>query len=364
MAPLQTVLLLLGLKDGFMGMMSALMQPIYWVISGIIVGFHKLWAPLTGQNSGLTWVLTIVSLVVLIRTLLIPLFVKQINSARDMQLIQPKLKALQEKHGSDRERLGQETMKLYQEEGVNPAASCLPALLQMPIFLGLYRVLEGAAHQPIIPRGHFFKQNPDLVQSLHDATFMGASLAGRFLGPFNLPTKVMAVVLIVLMSLVLFIQQRELMQRNMPPEALTGPMAQQQKMMLYLFPVFYLFTGLSIPVGVLVYWMTTNLWTLAQQYILIRNNPTPGTPAFADWEERMRRKGLDPKKIEAERRAKRSRTKVAATVAPEPTEDGRPTVARQGVTRQTARRSTDGGATQAVRRQQPSRQTRDTRKKK
>ena len=214
MAPLQTVLLLFGLQSGFMHIMSLIMQPIYWAVSGIIVGFHKLWAPVTGQDSGLTWVLTTVSLVVLIRTLLIPIFVKQINASRNMQLIQPKVKALQDKYGSDRERLGQETMKLYKEEGVNPAASCLPALLQMPIFMALFRVLQGAASDPIVARGHFFKINPDLVQSLHDATFLGAQLAGRFL-PLNQgfgATQIMATVLIILMSLVLFIQQRELMQ--------------------------------------------------------------------------------------------------------------------------------------------------------
>lgn len=365
MAPLQTVLLLFGLQSGFMHIMSLIMQPIYWAVSGIIVGFHKLWAPVTGQDSGLTWVLTIVSLVVLIRTLLIPIFVKQINASRNMQLIQPKVKALQDKYGSDRERLGQETMKLYKEEGVNPAASCLPALLQMPIFLALFRVLQGAASDPIVARGHFFKINPDLVQSLHDANFLGAQLAGRFL-PLNQgfgATQIMATVLIILMSLVLFIQQRELMQRNMPPEALVGPMAQQQKMMLYFFPVFYAFTGISIPIGVLIYWMTTNVWTLGQQYILIHNNPTPGTPAYVDWEDRMRKKGLDPHQIEADRRAKRLRTTVSVTPAAVEDEDGSLTVARQGVTRQTVRRTADGGQ-QVVQRQQPKNQARGARKKK
>lgn len=374
MAPLQTLLLLFGLGDAFKDMGSAIMQPIYWAVSGLIVLFHKLWSPLFGTENGITWVLTIVSLVVVIRTLLIPIFVKQINSARDMQLIQPKVKALQEKYANDRERLGQETMKLYQEEGVNPMASCLPALLQMPIFLALFRVLEGAARNPIIPRGHFFKTNPDVVQSLHDATVGGAQLAGRFL-PFTGfgANQILALTLIILMTAVLFIQQRELMQRNMPPEALTGPMAQQQKMMLYMFPVMYAIGGVSIPIGVLLYWLTTNLWTLAQQWILIRNNPTPNTPAHVDWQERMRRKGKDPDAIEAARRAKRQRTRKAKVFTPAAattaSEEGgssaapRPGVARQQVTRQTVRRGPEGGR-QTVQRQQPARQTRQARKKK
>ncbi|MEL4356428.1 membrane protein insertase YidC [Luteococcus sp. H154] len=348
-----------------MGFAHAVMQPIYWAVSGLIVLAHKLWSPLFGADTGLTWVLSIVTLVIVIRTLLIPLFVKQINSARDMQLIQPKVRALQEKYGSDRERLGQETMKLYREEGVNPAASCLPALLQMPIFLALFRVLDGASRG--IPRGTFFRENPELMTSLQHATFLKAQLAGRFL-PLDHgfgANQIMAMTLIVLMTAVLFIQQKELMVRNMPPEALVGPMAQQQKMMLYMFPIMYLFSGLYIPIGVLVYWMTTNLWTLAQQYILIHNNPTPGTPAYIDWQERMRAKGKDPVKIEAERRAKRQRNRVPATVAtPAANEEGaKPTVARQGVTRQTVRRTADGGQ-QVVQRQQPARQPRQARKKK
>lgn len=372
MALLETALLLFGIQDSFMDLASAIMQPVYWAVSGLIVLAHKLWSPLFGRDTGLTWVLSIVSLVVVIRTLLIPLFVQQINTSRNMQLVQPKLKALQDKYGADRERLGQETMKLYREEGVNPAASCLPVLLQMPIFLALFRVLEGAARNPIIPRGTFFKNNPDLVKSLHDAEFLGARLAGRFLPLDNFgPTQILAMVLILGMTAVLFIQQRELMQRNMPPEALTGPMAQQQKMMLYLFPFMYLFTGLAIPIGVLVYWMTTNLWTLAQQWLLIRNNPTPGTPAHLDWQERMRAKGKDPDAIEAERRAKRMRKVNTATPAAATTtrETGggatavRPGVARQTATRQTVRKTTDGGR-QVVQRQQPSKQTRQARKKK
>lgn len=367
------LLLFFGLGDAFRDMISAILQPIYWAVSGLIVLAHKIWSPVFGYDSGLTWVLSIITLTVIIRTLLIPLFVQQINSARNMQLVAPKAKALQEKYGSDRERLGQETMKLYREEGVNPMASCLPLLLQMPIFLALFRVLQGVAVNPKpMVRGHFFKTNPELVQSLRNAEFLGARLSGTFLQDSGFgATRMMAVVLIIGMTAVLFIQQMQLMRKNMPPEALTGPMAQQQKMMLYLFPVMYLFSGLAIPVGVLVYWMTTNLWTLVQQYILIHNNPTPNTPAYVDWQERMRAKGIDPDKIEADRRAKRIRragganagATAAVLVEDENGEPVKPTVQRQSVTRQTVRKTADGQQ-QVVRRQQPARQSRQTRKKK
>ncbi len=137
------------------------MTPLYWAVSGILVGFHSLLSNFMDPNSGWTWTLSIVLLTMVIRTALIPLFVRQINSARNMQLIQPKVKALNDKYGADRERLGMETMKLYKEEGVNPMASCLPLLLQMPIFLALFYVLNSVSGGHAL--GYFFEQNPALV---------------------------------------------------------------------------------------------------------------------------------------------------------------------------------------------------------
>src|SRR5664280_1396449 len=306
----------------FWDFLNAIMAPLYGAVSGMLVVAHAVWAPVFGSGSGVTWVMSIVSLTVVIRTLLIPLFVKQINSARNMQLVQPKLKALQDKYGADREKLGQETMKLYKEEGVNPAASCLPLLLQMPIFIALYTVLNGVSRAKDVNAlsgtnvGFFFEKNPELVTSLQSSDIFSAKLAGTFFP--------------------------------------IGPFAQQQKMMLYIFPVMYLFMGVSIPVGVLVYWLTSNVWTLGQQYLLIHNHPTPNTPAYIEWEERMIRKGRDPKMIQAERIAKRQKRPVttpAPAVVSTTSDDGKPPVKRQQVQRQ------------QIQRQQPRAGSRSTRKK-
>ena len=222
----------------------------------------------------------------------------------------------------------------------------------MPIFLSLFRVLDGAARG--IPRGTFFKENPDLLASLQNASFFGAELSGRawpFTNGFG-ATQVMAVLLIIGMTAVLFITQLQLMRKNMPPEALTGPFM-------------YAVGGAWIPIGVLVYWFTTNLWTLAQQYYLIHNNPTPGTPAHVDWQERMRAKGKDPDQLERERRAKLRGKAKATPAGTTTTADGeiRATVARQGSARSVVK--TDASGTkQVVSRQQPARQTRAARKKK
>ena len=173
------LLLPLNLWDDFLGLLSAMMTPLYWAVSGILVACHTLLTML-GMNPdwGGTWALSIVLLTMVIRRALIPLFVRQINSARNMQLMQPKVKELNEKYGHDRERLGQETMKLYKDEGVNPMASCLPLLLQMPIFLALFYVLNSVSHGTAL--GYFFETNPALVTSLKNATVFGAPISSTF----------------------------------------------------------------------------------------------------------------------------------------------------------------------------------------
>src|SRR5919112_24810 len=130
------------------------MVPLYYAVSFVLVGFHKGLSDLgMDPADGLTWVLSIIGLTLTIRAALIPLFVKQIKSSRNMQLIQPKVRELQKKYGHDREKLAQETMKLYKDAGTNPFASCLPLLVQMPIFLALFRILDQAARTPETKRG-------------------------------------------------------------------------------------------------------------------------------------------------------------------------------------------------------------------
>jgi len=290
---LSPLLTSLSIWDPFISIGSTILQPLYWVVSGILVLFHSVWSPVFGPSNGWTWALSIVSLTVVIRVALIPLFVKQIKSSRSMQLLQPKVRELQKKYGHDREKLGAETMKLYKENNANPLASCLPLLLQMPIFLALFRVLDGAARN--IPRGHWLKPevSPGLVDSLNSSTILGARISDTFtkVGFANGITSVhlVTIFLIVAMTATLFVTQLQLMRKNMPAEALEGPFAQQQKIMLYVFPLIFAVTGVNFPVGVLIYWFTSNLWTMGQQFYVIRRNPAPGTPAYTAWEERRQR---------------------------------------------------------------------------
>ena len=357
----------LSIWDGLYGLLSAMMQPLYWVISGLMVLFHGLWAPLFGADSGVSWTLAIVTLTLVVRTLMIPLFVKQVNSSRAMQILQPRIRELQKKYGSNRERLSREMQKIYAEEGVNPMASCFPLLLQMPVFWALFRVLQGVADDQI--RGYWFQTSPDLVASLQDADLFGAKLAGRIF-PINSfgATQILGIVLIALLVITLFLTQLQLMRKNMPPDALSGPMAQSQKVMLYIFPIMYAASSAVLPIGVLVYWSASNIWTMGQQGLLIRNNPAPNTPAYIDWEERMRSQGKDPKAIMEARNAKRrkNRRPVEAVVQQPVDESGRRRVVRQQVNRTTLKTENSGGSSNAqggVRRQ-PRSTTRSARKKK
>jgi YidC/Oxa1 family membrane protein insertase len=276
----------------FQNIGSWIMDPLYFVTSFLMTTFHELFTGVFGAQTpaeqGAAWALSIVCLTIVIRILLIPLFVRQIKSSRNMQLLQPKVKELQKKFGHDRERLAQETMKLYRETGTNPFASCLPLILQMPIFLALFRLISRSATQGFTGE-HFMTQADG--QSLQTATLFGARISEQFLGADSIHTKVLAAVLVLIMTASTFLTQRQLMSKNMPPSAMSGPYAQQQKMLLYVLPLVFGVGGVAFPIGVLLYWTTSNTWTMGQQFYVIRNNPAPGTPAAKAREERLARKG-------------------------------------------------------------------------
>jgi YidC/Oxa1 family membrane protein insertase len=167
-------------------------------------------------------------------------------------------------------------MALYRETGTNPFSSCLPLIIQMPIFLALFRLLNAAANDKV--KGLLTKSD---VNSLSHAKIFGAHIADSFTTS-NAPAsvKVLAAFLVVAMTATTFLTQRQLMSKNMPADALTGPYAQQQKLLLYVLPLVFAVGGIAFPIGVLLYWTTSNLWTMGQQFYVIRNNPAPNTEAF------------------------------------------------------------------------------------
>ena len=266
-----------------------ILVPLYYAISAVLLGWHWLFSLVLPEDGGMSWVLSIVGLTVVIRAALIPLFVKQINASRNMQLIQPKVKELQKKYGHDREKLAQETMALYRESGTNPFASCLPLLVQSPIFIALFRLLDQAAKND---KANGFLTKDQAFSFGHAKLFGHIPISATFLKPDGLTSvQILAAVLVVAMPITTFTTQRQLMTKNMPADAMTGQYAQQQKMLLYVLPVVFAVGGIAFPIGVLCYWTTTNLWTMGQQFYVIRRNPAPGTPAYEAKQKRDRAKG-------------------------------------------------------------------------
>ncbi|PBC78611.1 YidC/Oxa1 family membrane protein insertase [Streptomyces sp. TLI_235] len=270
-------------------MTFSFLNPLYTAVSWIIVQFHSLYSHVFDPDGGWAWGLSIVSMVVVIRICLIPLFVKQIKATRAMQAIQPKMKAIQERYKNDRQRQSEEMMKLYKEAGTNPFSSCLPILVQAPFFTALYGVLASVAADKTIG-----VINEQLLDSAKQAHIFGAPLSATFLGSSELSVKIVVAVMIVLMSLSQFVTQRQLMTKNVDLTIKT-PFMQQQKMLMYVFPIIFAVMGINFPVGVLVYWLTTNVWSMGQQLIVIRNNPTPGSKAYAERQARLKKAGrLNP----------------------------------------------------------------------
>ena len=274
--------------------MDSILNPLYIAVSWVIVTIHDLLSPVFGTNSGVTWSLAIMGLVIIIRIILIPLFVKQIKSQRALTALQPHMKEIQKKYKDDRQKQSEEMMKLYKEHKTNPLASCFPILAQAPIFFALFTVLNGIAaiddegNPAPIARG-FMKG--EYLASAAQAKFFGAPISDKFLGSDITTVKIVTVILIILMSATTFTTQRQLMTKGMPKmDSSNNMMLQQQKIMLYAFPLIFAITGVNFPVGVLIYWSTTNLWTWGQQYYVIKRNPTPGSPAYEELQRKRNKK--------------------------------------------------------------------------
>ena len=234
----------------------------------IISFLHGIFLPVFGVHS---WGWAIIGLTLIVRVLLLPLAIKQTRSMRAMQAIQPQVKELQKKYKVDRDlmrkdpetyrarkqKLQQEQMALFQREGVNPAASCLPLLAQAPVFIALFWTIRGMDELHGQPFYFFTSFIPDDVDPGGIAALVSETSWPGWL-------------LIVAMSGSLFISQKQMMARNAATGQDSNPMAQQQKILLYVMPVFLAVISFQFPLGLLLYWTTTNVWQIAQQAIILR----------------------------------------------------------------------------------------------
>ncbi|MCM0675025.1 membrane protein insertase YidC [Micromonospora phytophila] len=256
---------------------------IYFAISWILLAWHGAWDAIGVPDTAVigtnwAWILAIVFLVVTVRVILFPVFVKQIKSQRAMQALQPQVKALQEKHKGDRETLQKEMMELYRKEKANPLMGCLPMFLQIPVFLGLFHVLRRL--DPAKQSKTLYGWTVDQFESASAAKIFTAPIAGKFgstadelarLGANGTTVKIIAGILVLVMMGTTYLTSRQMILKTGWAEDPQQRMI--QKLMLYGIPLSLLISGAIFPIGVIIYWVTNNLFTLGQQQWVLRKFP-------------------------------------------------------------------------------------------
>jgi YidC/Oxa1 family membrane protein insertase len=263
----------------------SILNPLFEAVAWVMMRIHAGLAVPFGASSGLTWGLSIVILVVLMRLIMVPLFIKQRNSMMKMQSHMPQLAELRKKYKNDKQRLNEETMKFYKENGINPLGGCLPLVAQLPVFWALFNVLKAIAEWT---PGHIpsYGMTVPFVESAHEARIFGISLYDQFLHPAvgeSLTSRLLIVVFVLISAGTTFLtmrqsQRRGMMNQTAPDPDQPGAAAAQamSKNMMYIAPFFAL-TGLYWQFGLVLYWVTTNIWTLGQQHFLFRNLPVVGS---------------------------------------------------------------------------------------
>jgi YidC/Oxa1 family membrane protein insertase len=260
---------------------------IYWAISWILLTWHSVWVGIgvpTQQVLGTNWpwILAIIFLVVTVRILLFPIFVKQIKSQRAMQALQPRVKELQEKHKGDRETLQKEMMELYRKEKANPLMGCLPMFLQIPVFLGLFHVLRRLNPQRHDANVPIYGWTYDSFADASNAHLFKAPIASKFgssasdlaqMGASGTTVKIVAGILCLIMIVTTYLTSRQMILKTGWAEDPQQKMI--QRLMLYGIPASLLFSGAVFPIGVIIYWVTNNLFSLGQQQWVLRKYPPP-----------------------------------------------------------------------------------------
>ncbi len=263
----------------------SILNPLFDAVAWVLMRIHAVLAVPFGASSGVTWGLSIVILVVLMRLIMVPLFIKQRNSMWKMQSHMPQLQEIRKRYKNDKTRLNEETMKFYKENGINPLGGCLPLLAQMPVFWSLFNVLRAiAGWQP----GHtpLYGLTVPVVESGREAHIFGVTLYDSFLRPSpgeTLTSRLIILGFVLVSAATTFLtmkqsQRRGMLNQTTPDPDQPGAAAAQamSKNMMYIAPFFAL-SGLYWQFGLVIYWVTTNIWTLGQQHFLFRNLPVVGS---------------------------------------------------------------------------------------
>jgi len=265
----------------------SILNPLFYAVAWVMMRIHAVLSVPFGASSGLTWALSIVILVVLMRVIMVPLFIKQRNSMMKMQSHMPQLQELRKKYKSDKQKLNEETMKFYKENGINPLGGCLPLVAQLPVFWALFNVLKAIADWKPGTTPQYGLTVP-VVESARQAKIFGVHLYDKFLfvptGQVeSWETKGVILTAVLVSAATTFLTMRQSQRRGMMNQTAPDPdqpgaaaAAAMSKNMMYIAPFFAL-TGLYWQFGLVLYWVTTNLWTMGQQHFLFRNLPVVGS---------------------------------------------------------------------------------------
>ncbi|WP_248964639.1 membrane protein insertase YidC [Sphaerisporangium perillae] len=303
------------------------LEPLYTAVATVIAWIHAAYSIIIPPDNGLNWALTIITLTVLMRLLIFPLFLKQMRSSKKMQELAPKVQELRKKYKNDKQRMNQEVMKVYQTAGANPLGGCLPVVAQFPIFISVFTVLRAIAEDKA---AHGMTQQ--LVDSARAAHIFGAPIPATFftssaeiqaLGADPIVTKIILGIFVAISSTTTFLTVRQSVTRSMA-QMPDNPMAQQQKILMYISPLFAIFS-LNFALGLILYWVTTNLWTLGQQHWFYSRHPMPVVDAKGNVVEPEPKPGLLSKILPG---------KVAKEPADEPPPEPEQKIIRQQPTRQ------------------------------
>lgn len=292
------------LDNGIWGWFYKILTPVEWLMTQVMSLFHKLFVLIGMNEIGFSWVLSIVFLVLVVHACIFPAFIKSIKGMRNMQAIAPKMKKIQQKYKgksdtASKEAMQREMMKLYQENNANPAGSCLPMMIQGPAFMSIWYTLSVI---PFIARGkHTALGAFDVAtaQQFVKTHVFGVGVSDTFM-TVQAGGKVVIVIFVILMCAAMWYMQFNNIRKNLPPESKQGPQYTMQKLMMWGFPLIYVFSAFALPFAMLVYWLVNNIMNMLRSIWQVYAFPTPGSPAAEEKEkrdyknesERRKREGL------------------------------------------------------------------------
>lgn len=290
------------LDNGPWGWFYKILTPVEWLMTQVMALFHKLFVLIGMNEIGFSWVLSIVFLVLVVHACIFPAFIKSIKGMRNMQAIAPKMKKIQQKYkgkndSASKEAMQREMMKLYQENNANPAGSCLPMMIQGPAFMSIWYTLSVI---PFIARGkHAALGAFDVAtaQQFVKTHVFGVGVSDTFM-TVQAGGKVVIVIFVILMCAAMWYMQFNNIRKNLPPESKQGPQYTMQKLMMWGFPLIYVFSAFALPFAMLVYWLVNNIMNMLRSIWQVYAFPTPGSPAAEEKEKRDYKKETERRERE------------------------------------------------------------------